>query len=323
MNITLVLQLLGGIGMFLFGINLLSSNLQKVAGDSIAKTLEKMTSKPTKGIALGAVVTGVIQSSAASTIMVISFINAGIMDLVHAVPVIMGANIGTTITPQLLRLGDVSKDSVFLMMLRPSSFAPICVIIGAFMLLVCKKKRKYNIANIIIGFGILFIGMATMELSIEPLRQSEQFKQIFFMFKNPFLGVILGVVVTAILQSSSATVGVLQAISSTGTVTFSMAAPIVMGMNIGKCVTVVIASIGTNKKAKRAVLIDILNNVIGVVFFFIIIYGYQYLIGFTFWENTVNKGNIANFHTLFNIVTAAVLLPLYRKLIGISGKIIK
>ena len=323
MSLTSVLGLLGGIGLFLYGMNLLSSYLQKVAGASMASILERLTSNPVKGVALGAIVTGVIQSSAATSVMVIGFINAGIMKLTQAVPVVMGANIGTTVTAQILRLGDISNDNIVMLMLKPSSFAPICIIIAAVIILLSKRKKRQDAAHILMGLGILFIGMTLMESNLAPLKSSESFQQLFYMFKNPLLGILLGLLVTAILQSSSASVGVLQALSSTGTITFSMTAPIVMGMNVGKCITVIIASIGTNKKAKRAVLIDVMTNVFGVILFFAVIYGYQTLVGFSFWDDTINRGGIANFHSLFNLVTTCAMLPLYHKLIALSGKIIK
>ena len=232
LTVTSVITLCGGIGLFLYGMKLLSSSLERIAGAGLEKTLEKLTSNRLKGVALGAIVTAAIQSSAATAIMAVGFVNAGIMKLVQAVPVILGANIGTTVTGQILRLGDISNDNIFLMLLKPSSFAPLCIAVGAAILLVSKKKRAKDFASILIGFGILFVGMTTMETTLAPLKDSEQFQRIFFLFKNPLLGVAVGALITAILQSSSASVGVLQAISSTGTVTFSMAAPIIMGQNV-------------------------------------------------------------------------------------------
>ena len=323
MTVTSVITLCGGIGLFLYGMKLLSSSLERIAGAGLEKTLEKLTSNRLKGVALGAIVTAAIQSSAATAIMEVGFVNAGIMKLVQAVPVILGANIGTTVTGQILRLGDISNDNIFLMLLKPSSFAPLCIAVGAAILLVSKKKRTKDFASILIGFGILFVGMTTMETTLAPLKDSEQFQRIFFLFKNPLLGVAVGALITAILQSSSASVGVLQAISSTGTVTFSMAAPIIMGQNIGKCVTVLIASIGTSKKAKRAVYIDLIVNMLGAAFFLIVVYGYQALVGFPFWDDVVNRGNIADFHSLFNIVTCVLVFPFTNQLIQFSRHLVK
>ena len=323
MTVMSVITLCGGIGLFLYGMKLLSSSLERIAGAGLEKTLEKLTSNRLKGVALGAVVTAAIQSSAATAIMAVGFVNAGIMKLVEAVPVILGANIGTTVTGQILRLGDISNDNIFLMLLKPASFAPLCIAVGAAILLVSKKKRTKDIASILIGFGILFVGMTTMENTLAPLKDSESFQRIFFLFKNPLLGVAVGALITAILQSSSASVGVLQAISSTGTVTFSMAAPIIMGQNIGKCVTVLIASIGTSKKAKRAVYIDLIVNMLGAAFFLVVVYGYQALVGFPFWDNVVNRGNIADFHSLFNIVTCVLVFPFTNQLIKFSRRLVK
>ena len=323
MNLTSFLQLLGGIGLFLYGMHVLSSSLEKMAGVRLEKILEKLTNNKLKGVGLGAVVTAIIQSSAATSVMVIGFVNAGIMKLIQAVPVVMGANIGTTITAQILRLGDVTGDNILLQLIKPASFAPMCILLGAAILLVSKRSKTKDIAYIIIGFGVLFFGMTTMEAALSPLRDSQTFVELFYVFRQPILGLLLGLVVTAILQSSSAAVGILQAMSSTGTVTFSMAAPIIIGMNIGKCITVIIASIGTNKKAKRVVLIDVINNVIGAICFMLVIYGFQHLVGFAFWDDIVNRGGIANFHTIFNVVTTVVLLPMCTLLISLSGKIIK
>lgn len=323
MDLQSILTMLGGIGLFLYGMKLMGQSLERFAGAKMEKTLERLTSNRGKGVLLGAGVTAVIQSSSATIIMVIGFLNAGILKLAQAVPVIMGANIGTTITAQILRLGDINNDNLILQMLKPVSFAPICVVIGAFVLLISKKNRTKDKAGIAVGLGILFIGMNMMESSFAPLANSPEFMQIFLVLTNPFLGILAGMGVTILLQSSSASVGVLQAMSTTGAITFSMAAPIVIGQNIGKCVTVLLASIGTNKNSRRAVCIDITMSILGAVIFLAGIYLYQWVIGFSFWDKPVNRGNIADFHTLFNIVTCLVMLPCVNLLIGISKKIVK
>lgn len=324
MDIFSILTLIGGIGLFLYGISLLGSSLEKIAGNGLEKTLEKLTNNKWKGLALGTIVTGIIQSSAATTIMLVGFVNAGIMKLGQTVPVMMGANIGTTVTGQILRLGDVNgTSSYFMQFLQPSSFAPLVIGIGAAIMLVAKKRRTKDIAGLLIGFGILFFGMSTMETALSPLKESESFRQLFFLFENPVLGVLLGLVVTAILQSSSASVGLLQAISSTGAVTFAMAAPIVIGMNVGKCITVVLASIGTNKNAKRVVTCDLAMNIINACIYLIVIYTYQAFIGFSFWETPMTRGSIANFHTLFNICTTVILFPFCSLLVKLAYKIIR
>lgn len=324
MNMQMILSLMGGIGLFLYGMNLLSSSLQQIAGGSLERTLERLTNSKLKGFLLGTGVTAVIQSSGATTIMLVGFVNAGIMKLVQAIPVMMGANIGTTVTAQILRLADVNgTGGSLLSLLKPSSFAPALVMIGAFVLLCSKKKRTRGIASIFVGFGILFVGMSTMEAALEPLKDSEQFMNLFVMFRNPFLAVLLGILVTTILQSSSASVGILQALASTGTVTFSMAAPIIIGQNIGKCVPVVLASIGTNKKAKRVVCVDILMNCITGVLFLAGIYGFQALAGFPFWGSVMSRGDIANFHSFFNIAMSLIMFPFTKALDRTARRIIK
>lgn len=323
MNLQAILSMLGGIGLFLYGMKLMGQSLERFAGAKMEKTLERLTNSKAKGVLLGTAVTGVIQSSSATIIMVIGFLNAGILKLVQAVPVIMGANIGTTVTAQILRLGDIGDSNIFLQLLKPTSFAPICVVIGAFVLLISKNNRTKDKAGIAIGLGILFIGMSMMESSFKPLASSEEFMHTFLILSNPILGVLTGMLITIILQSSSASVGVLQAMSVTGAVTFSMAAPIVIGQNIGKCVTVLLASIGTNKNSKRAVCIDITMSVFGAVLFLVGIYTYQGVVGFSFWDTPINRGGIADFHTLFNIVTCLAMLPCMNLLINISKKVVK
>ena len=318
-----VLMMLGGIGMFLYGMKLMGSSLESAAGAKMERILERLTSNKAKGVALGAGVTAIIQSSAATIIMVVGFLNAGILKLAQGVPVIMGANIGTTITAQILRMGDISGDNIFIMLLKPSSFAPILIVASAFIMLMSKRQSVKDKTGIFMGLGILFMGMTLMQNSFAPLAESEEFSKVFTLFENPFLGVAVGMMVTILLQSSSAAVGVLQATASTGVVTFAMAAPLTIGCNLGKCVTVLLASIGVNRDGKRAVSIDVTMCVLGSVLFLIAIYLYQAVIGFSFWENKVNMGGVANFHTLFNIVVAVVFLPFVNPLIKLSGKIVK
>lgn len=317
------LMLIGGIGMFLYGMNLLGESLQSMAGAGLERILKKLTDNRIKGATVGTAVTGIIQSSAATTIMVLGFLNAGIMDLMQGIPVIMGANIGSTVTGQILRLGDISSDNIFLNLIKPSAFAPLVIGIGAFILLFAQKKKSKNIAKIMLGFGILFMGMTIMETTITPLKDNEVFQKMFTTFSNPFVGILFGIVFTAIIQSSSASVGILQAISSTGAISFSMALPIIVGQNIGKCFTVVLASIGTNRSAKRATFIDIMFNVFGGIIFISVLYGLQYTVGLPFWEDLMSRGDIADIHTSFNVITTIILLPLYASLVKLSGRIIK
>lgn len=328
MEILSVLQLLGGVGLFLYGMSLMGSSLEKLAGSGLERILEKLTTSKKKGVGaikgwgLGAGVTAIIQSSAATTIMLIGFVNAGIMKLSQAIPVVIGANVGSTVTAQILRLGDLASDNLILKLLKPSSFAPMLVGIGAFILLFTKKKKAKDIAGILVGLGVLFYGMTTMETVFAPLKESEAFQNAFTSFSNPILGILIGLVITAIIQSSSASVGILQALSATGSVSYATAVPIIIGQNIGKCMTIILGGIGANKKAKRVSLSYLFFNIFGAVCFTVIIYAVYYTVGIGFWNNTVNRGDIANIHFLFNFITSIVLLPFSEKLGALTGKII-
>ena len=324
-----ILTLLGGVGLFLFGMNLMGASLKNLAGGSLEKVLEKLTTGKNqftgtiKGFSLGTAVTAIIQSSAATTIMLIGFVNAGIMKLGQAIPVVFGANIGSTATAQILRLGDLSETSFILKLLKPSSFAPILICIGAFIILFTSNNKKRDVASILVGLGILFLGMNTMEGVFAPLKESESFQNLFTSFNNPLLGILIGLVLTAIIQSSSASVGILQAISSTGVVTYGTAIPIIIGQNIGKCMTIILGGIGANKKAKSVSLSYLLFNIFGAVFFVVVIYGLQLFIDMPFMAKVVNRGNIANVHFMFNFITSLILLPFSNQVAKITGKIIK
>lgn len=324
-----ILTLLGGVGLFLFGMNLMGASLKNLAGGSLEKVLEKLTTGKNqftgtiKGFSLGTAVTAIIQSSAATTIMLIGFVNAGIMKLGQAIPVVFGANIGSTATAQILRLGDLSETSFILKLLKPSSFAPILICIGAFIILFTSNNKKRDVASILVGLGILFLGMNTMEGVFAPLKESESFQNLFTSFNNPLLGILIGLVLTAIIQSSSASVGILQAISSTGVVTYGTAIPIIIGQNIGKCMTIILGGIGANKKAKRVSLSYLLFNIFGAVFFVVVIYGLQLFIDMPFMAKVVNRGNIANVHFMFNFITSLILLPFSNQIAKVTGKIIK
>ncbi len=328
MDILSILQLLGGIGLFLYGMNLMGSSLEKLAGSGLERILEKLTTSKRKGVGfikgwgLGAGVTAIIQSSAATTIMLIGFVNAGIMKLAQAIPVVMGANVGSTVTAQILRLGDLGSDNLILTLLKPSSFAPMLVGVGAFILLFTKKKKAKDVAGIMVGMGVLFYGMTTMESVFAPLKDSAAFQNAFTSFSNPFLGILIGLVITAIIQSSSASVGILQALSATGSVSYATAVPIIIGQNLGKCMTIILGSIGANKKAKRVSLSYLFFNIIGAVIFTAIIYGIYYTVGISFWNDTVNRGDIANVHFLFNFLTSVLLLPFSQQLGSLTGKIL-
>lgn len=328
MDILSVLQLLGGVGLFLYGMSLMGSSLEKLAGSGLERILEKLTTSKRKGVGyikgwgLGAGVTAIIQSSAATTIMLIGFVNAGIMKLGQAIPVVMGANVGSTITAQILRLGDLGSDNLILKLLKPSSFAPMLVGIGAFILLFTKKKKAKDIAGIMVGLGVLFYGMTTMESVFAPLKDSPTFQQAFTSFENPIFGILIGLVITAIIQSSSASVGILQALSATGSVSYATAVPIIIGQNLGKCMTIILGGIGANKKAKRVSLSYLLFNIFGAILFSIVIYAVYYTVGISFWNNTVNRGDIANVHFLFNFLTSIILLPFSQKVCDFTGKLL-
>lgn len=328
MDIFSILTLLGGVGLFLYGMNLMGSSLEKLAGGGLEKILETLTTSKKKGVGaikgwgLGCGVTGIIQSSAATTIMLIGFVNAGIMKLSQAIPVVFGANVGSTVTAQILRLGDLGESNIILKLLKPSSFAPALIAIGAFIILFTKKKKPKDIAGILMGLGILFLGMTTMEGVFEPLKESAEFQSAFTSFSNPMLGVLIGLVITAIIQSSSASVGILQALSATGAITYAVAFPIIVGQNIGKCMTIILGSIGANKKAKRVSTSYLVFNILGAAGAMIIVYGLMAVIGFDFWGDTVNRGDIANIHLAFNLITSIVLLPFADQVAKLTGKII-
>lgn len=314
MDIFMFLSLFGGIALFLFGMNFMGSGLEKVSGGHLERILEKLSGKPIKGVLLGAGVTAVIQSSAATTVMVVGFVNSGIMKLNQAIGIIMGANIGTTATAWILSLTGLQGDSFVIKMLKPESFSNIIAVAGILLFMFFTTGKKKDIGSICLGFAILMFGMSTMIKAVSPLADVPAFQQLFIMFKNPVLGVIVGAVVTAIVQSSSATVGILQAVSATGALTFGSALPIIMGQNIGTCVTALISSIGANKNAKRAAMVHLYFNLIGTVLFLILFYTINSFVHFSFVDSTVNTFNVAIIHTAFNVLTTAVLLPFYKQL---------
>lgn len=295
--------------MFLYGMNVMSSGLEKLAGGKLEKIFEKLTSNPLKSVCLGAAVTAVIQSSSASTVMVVGFVNAGIMKLHSAIGIIMGANIGTTVTSWLLSLSGINGDNILIKMIKPTSFAPIIAIIGVAIITFSKSGKKKDIASIMIGFSVLMFGMTMMSDSVEPLKDVPEFAEILLWFKNPVLGVLAGAVLTAVIQSSSASVGILQALSATGAITFGSALPIILGQNIGTCVTAILSSVGTSKNARRVAVVHLYFNVIGTVMFLILYYGANSVIHFSFENSAVDAGMIAIVHTIFNVSTTLVLLP--------------
>lgn len=309
MTIFNVISLAGGIALFLYGMSIMGSGLEKIAGGKMEVTLQKLTSSTMRSVLLGALITAVIQSSAGTTVIVIGLVNSGIMQLSQAIGVIMGANIGTTVTGQILRLSDISSDNIFLSFVKPENLAPIVAFIGAILYVFIKAPKKRNIGQILMGFGLLFTGMTTMTTAVAPLQDSPLFIKLFTGLQNPLLGIIAGALVTVAIQSSSASVGILQALSSTGIVTWGSAIPIILGQNIGTCSTPLIASIGASKAAKRSAIVHLYFNVIGTVLFMAAIYGAKAIIGFDWWYDTMNMGDIANFHTLFNVVITVLFIP--------------
>lgn len=317
-----VISILGAIAMFLFGMSTMTDGLEKLSSGRLENLLERLTSNVFLGVLLGALVTGLIQSSAATTVMCVGFVNAGIMKLRQTVGIIMGANIGTTVTAQLLRLGDISSDNIFLTLLKPSALGPILALVGIIFYMFIRGGRKRIIGQIILGLGILFIGMNTMETSVSPLTELPEFSSLLVRFSNPFFGVLAGAVVTALLQSSSASMGILQAVSSTGAIQFGTAIPLIMGQNIGTCITAMISSIGASHNAKRTAAIHLSFNVIGTAIFLIVLYAGNALFHFSFWDVTMNRGSIANLHLGFNVACTLLLLPFNRQLVTLVERLV-
>ncbi len=295
--------------MFLYGMHLLGEGLEKMSGGRLERILEKLTSNPFKGVLLGALVTAVIQSSSATTVMVVGFVNSGIMKLSQAVSIIMGANIGTTITSWILSLSSIEGDSVFLQLLKPSNFTTVLALLGVIFIVFVKSEKKKNIGMILVGFAVLMVGMDNMSAAVKPLRDVPEFTNILLMFSNPILGMLAGAVLTAIIQSSSASVGILQALCVTGQVPFATALPIIMGQNIGTCVTALISAIGAQTNAKRAALVHLYFNVIGTIAFMLGFYGINTFVDFAFLNTPADAAGIATIHTVFNVVATLLLLP--------------
>ncbi len=317
MNVYDILNLLGGIALFLFGMHTLSASLEKLAGGKLETWLEKATSRPIKGVVLGAIITAVIQSSAATTVMIIGFVNSGLMKLSQAIGVIMGANIGTTATSWLLSLQSISGSDgfSFLNLLKPTTFTPVLAVIGVILIMFTKSDKKKTIGMILAGFAVLMFGMNSMSSATAGLAENETFCNILMMFSNPVLGVIAGAVLTAVLQSSSASIGILQSIAiSTGKVTYSVALPLLLGQNIGSCVTALISSVGANKPAKRVAFVHLYFNVIGTVVFLSIFYLLNAFISMPFMEESLNAVGIAVIHTGFNVLATALFMPFTKQL---------
>ena len=308
MTITNLFSLMGGLALFLYGMDLMGKSLERQAGGRLQKILSRLTDSPLKGFLLGLAVTAVIQSSSATTVMVVGFVNSGIMQLHQAIGIIMGSNVGTTVTSWLLSLAGLEGDSLLIQLLKPSTFSPLLAFIGIILFMFCGEKKK-GVGGILIGFAILMTGMTAMSDAVAPLEHEPWFTDLFVRFSNPLLGVLVGALVTAIIQSSSASVGILQALSSTGAITFGSAIPIIMGQNIGTCATALISSVGTNKNARRAAMVHLYFNIIGVTVFLVVFYGLNAFVRFSFVDEVIAPWGIAVVHSVFNLCTTALLLP--------------
>lgn len=318
MSIFNVLSMIGGLALFLFGMHVMGESLTKASGGRLEKILEKLTSNKLLAVVLGAGVTAIIQSSSATTVMVVGFVNSGIMKLSQAVGVIMGANVGTTITAWLLSLVGLEGDSLIVQLFKPESFTPILALFGVILLMFSKKEKNHDIGSILLGFAVLMFGMSTMSEAVEPLADVPEFTAILTTFTNPVLGVLAGTALTAIIQSSSASVGILQALSVTGVIDYRMALPIIMGQNIGTCITAMISSIGTTKNARRAALIHLYFNIIGSTVFLVLFYTANAFMKFAFLDEPANALGIAVIHSIYNIFATCILLPFSDGLVKLS-----
>lgn len=318
-----VFTLFGGLAFFLYGILVMSSGLEKIAGGKLEKMLKVMTSNPAKGLVLGAGITALIQSSSAVTVMLVGLVNSGIMKLSQAIGVIMGSNIGTTITAWILSLAGIQSDNVWVRLFKPESFTPLLAITGVIMLLAAKTSKRKNIGSVFIGFSILMFGMQVMTQSMAPLTHSQGFQNCLVAFTNPILGLIVGTVITAIIQSSAASVGILQALSMTGHITYGIALPIIMGQNIGTCITAFLSSIGVNANARKVAVVHVAFNVIGTILFLAVFELIHYIFHLKFITDTINPAGIAVVHSIFNIVTTIILFPFIKQLEKIANFVIK
>lgn len=309
MDIFGIFSLLGGLALFLYGMDAMGKGLEKLSGGRLERLLEKLTSNRLKAVGLGALVTAVIQSSSATTVMVVGFVNSGIMKLSQAIGIIMGANIGTTMTSWILSLSGIESGNLLIKLLKPSSFSPLLALLGIIFLMFSKSEKKKDIGGILIGFAILMTGMDAMSAAVKPLQNVPEFTNILLMFSNPVLGMIAGMVLTAVIQSSSASVGILQALCATGAVPFATAIPIIMGQNIGTCVTAIISSAGASKNAKRAAAVHLYFNVIGTAVFMIVFYAINAVVPFEFLNSAADAKGIAIVHSLFNVGATLLLLP--------------
>ena len=322
-DIFAILTLLGGLALFLYGMDVMGDGLKKLAGGRMEMILAKLTSNPFKGFLLGFGVTAVIQSSSATTVMLVGFVNSGIMKLGQTISIIMGANVGTTVTSWLLSTSGIEGDVIWLKLLKPSSFTPILAVIGVVITMFSKSDKKKNIATILLGFAVLMFGMEAMSDAVSGLKENDEFKNILVMFENPFMGILMGTLLTAIIQSSSASVGILQALSTTGTIPFAMAIPIIMGQNIGTTITPILSSISGNRDSKRVALACLLIKMLGVIIVAPIFYILNALVTFDFMDSMIDPFWIAIIHTLFNVLTTVVLIPFCGLIEKLSANLIR
>ena len=322
MNIFSLFTLCGGLAFFLYGMTVMSKSLEKMAGGRLERLLKRMTSNPIKSLLLGAGITIAIQSSSAMTVMLVGLVNSGVMELGQTIGVIMGSNIGTTLTAWLLSLTGIESDSFFVNFLKPKNFSPLLALAGILLIMGSKKQRRRDVGRVMMGFSILMYGMELMSGSVAPLADMPEFTDLMTAFTNPLLGVLVGAAFTGIIQSSAASVGILQALAMTGSVTYGMAIPIIMGQNIGTCVTALISSIGVSRNAKRVSVIHISFNLIGTVVGLIVLCGGNAIFGFPFLSDSVNAVGVAFCHTVFNVCTTLLLLPFTRQLEWLAKKAI-
>jgi phosphate:Na+ symporter len=318
-----LLALTGGLAMFLYGMNILSSGLTRISGGKLESSLQRLTSNHARSILLGLGTTMIIQSSSAVTVMLVGLVNSGIMTLKQSIGVIMGSNILTTVTAWILSLTGIESDSVFVNLLKPTSFSPVIAIAGIFLIMVSKNSKRREIGTVMVGFAVLMFGMDMMGDAMKPLAESQSFANFLVLFTNPLLGVLAGAVVTGIIQSSSASVGILQALTLTGTVTYGTALPIIMGQNIGTCVTALLSSIGVNKNARRVAVVHVSFNIIGTVVFLTLFYLLNLALQFAFLDDMANPLGIALVHSFFNLFTTAVLLPFIGKMERIAMLLVR
>ena len=304
-----ILTLVGGLAMFLYGMQVMGDGLEKLSGGKLEKILENLSSNRLKAVLVGAAVTAIIQSSSATTVMVVGFVNSGIMHLSQAVGFIMGANIGTTVTAWILSLAGIESSNFFVRLLNPSSFSPILALVGVIFIVFLHNEKKKDIGNIMVGFAVLMFGMNTMSGAVKPLAEVPEFTNILLKFSNPVLGVLAGALLTAVIQSSSASVGILQALCVTGAVRYGAALPIIMGQNIGTCITAMLSSIGATKNAKRAAIVHLYFNIVGTVTFMIVFYLLNGFLHFSFINDVAGPAGIAVIHSAFNVIATVVLLP--------------